>query len=387
MRAFVPMRSSPVRLILPRTVPSIRIGSEPVTVPSIVTFGPKNVPLCAVCGSALRLLRRSDLSSKKAPWAAKHSRAGTAGSAGCPRLRRNRIKHSKLVNSKVTNRLRLAARRSRRERCITLRALVQRPRNRVVRSAEGVFSVRRFAVILTIAALASCKGRGSKNEQYRTEKVDRGTITMTVTATGTLVGRHDRPGRQPGLGHHRPALRRLQQPGDARASSWPSSTRRRFSSRWSSARPTSPSRRSKPPTRASTTTARSGWSKAGLLAAVRSRLRASAAYEGARRAGPAVDGRAEAGADEPELHEDRLAHRRHRRRPPVRRRPDRRRVVLGADAVLHRPGPDQDAGAGRRRSVRHRPHRRRRSRRASPSTPIPIRSSAAASRRSASTPR
>jgi HlyD family secretion protein len=37
-----------------------------------------------------------------------------------------------------------------------------------------------------IAALAACKGVGSKNEQYRTEKVDRGTITMTVTATGSL---------------------------------------------------------------------------------------------------------------------------------------------------------------------------------------------------------
>jgi HlyD family secretion protein len=46
--------------------------------------------------------------------------------------------------------------------------------------------VRRFAAILTIAALAACKGSGSKNEQYRTEKVDRGNITMTVTATGTL---------------------------------------------------------------------------------------------------------------------------------------------------------------------------------------------------------
>jgi HlyD family secretion protein len=37
-----------------------------------------------------------------------------------------------------------------------------------------------------IAALASCKGGGNKNEQYRTEKADRGTVTMTVTATGTL---------------------------------------------------------------------------------------------------------------------------------------------------------------------------------------------------------
>jgi HlyD family secretion protein len=46
--------------------------------------------------------------------------------------------------------------------------------------------VRRFAVFLTIAALAACKGSGNKAEQYRTEKVDRGTVTMTVTATGTL---------------------------------------------------------------------------------------------------------------------------------------------------------------------------------------------------------
>jgi HlyD family secretion protein len=58
--------------------------------------------------------------------------------------------------------------------------------NRVVRCPEGVLSVRRIATILTIAALAACKGSGNKNEQYRTEKVDRGTVTMTVTATGTL---------------------------------------------------------------------------------------------------------------------------------------------------------------------------------------------------------
>lgn len=46
--------------------------------------------------------------------------------------------------------------------------------------------MRRFLVILTIAALVACKGGGNKNEQYRTEKIDRGTVTMTVTATGTL---------------------------------------------------------------------------------------------------------------------------------------------------------------------------------------------------------
>ena len=47
--------------------------------------------------------------------------------------------------------------------------------------------MRRTTAILLIAAAAlSCKGRGGKAEQYKTEKADRGSITMTVTATGTL---------------------------------------------------------------------------------------------------------------------------------------------------------------------------------------------------------
>ncbi|HEV2722829.1 MAG TPA: efflux RND transporter periplasmic adaptor subunit, partial [Thermoanaerobaculia bacterium] len=47
--------------------------------------------------------------------------------------------------------------------------------------------MRRIAVILSLAVLAgSCRGRGKKDEQYKTEKVDRGDITQTVTATGTL---------------------------------------------------------------------------------------------------------------------------------------------------------------------------------------------------------
>jgi HlyD family secretion protein len=37
-----------------------------------------------------------------------------------------------------------------------------------------------------VCALIACKGRGGKDQQYRTEKADRGTVTMTVTATGTL---------------------------------------------------------------------------------------------------------------------------------------------------------------------------------------------------------
>ena len=46
--------------------------------------------------------------------------------------------------------------------------------------------MRRITAILIIAALFSCKGRGKKDDQYKTEKADRGDITMTVTATGAV---------------------------------------------------------------------------------------------------------------------------------------------------------------------------------------------------------
>ena len=48
--------------------------------------------------------------------------------------------------------------------------------------------VRRITTttLLLLVAVAACKGRGKKADQYRTEKVTRGTVTMSVTATGTL---------------------------------------------------------------------------------------------------------------------------------------------------------------------------------------------------------
>ena len=46
--------------------------------------------------------------------------------------------------------------------------------------------MRRFFAILLAVALVACSGRGKKDEKYKTDPVTRGTITMTVTATGTL---------------------------------------------------------------------------------------------------------------------------------------------------------------------------------------------------------
>jgi HlyD family secretion protein len=45
---------------------------------------------------------------------------------------------------------------------------------------------RTVLLCLVILAAQSCQSRGGGTAQYRTEKVDRGIITMTVTATGTL---------------------------------------------------------------------------------------------------------------------------------------------------------------------------------------------------------
>jgi HlyD family secretion protein len=52
--------------------------------------------------------------------------------------------------------------------------------------SKGVLlKLRRSSIALLLIVSFGCQ-RGSKNVQYRTEKVDRGDITMTVTATGTL---------------------------------------------------------------------------------------------------------------------------------------------------------------------------------------------------------
>jgi HlyD family secretion protein len=45
---------------------------------------------------------------------------------------------------------------------------------------------RTTTTLLLTLALVACKGGGKKGEQYKTEKIDRGNVTMTVTATGTL---------------------------------------------------------------------------------------------------------------------------------------------------------------------------------------------------------
>lgn len=46
--------------------------------------------------------------------------------------------------------------------------------------------LRTTTTLILLTSLLACKGRGRKDEQYKTEEVDRGTVTMTVTATGTL---------------------------------------------------------------------------------------------------------------------------------------------------------------------------------------------------------
>src|SRR5713226_2422867 len=51
----------------------------------------------------------------------------------------------------------------------------------------GVFlRFRRSAIAVVLIVSLACRGGGKKDEQYRVERIDRGDVTMTVTATGTL---------------------------------------------------------------------------------------------------------------------------------------------------------------------------------------------------------
>ena len=56
---------------------------------------------------------------------------------------------------------------------------------RIEKGKVDIVQRKTITLLLAVAVLA-CKGRGKKNEQYKTDKVDRGAITQTVTATGTL---------------------------------------------------------------------------------------------------------------------------------------------------------------------------------------------------------
>jgi HlyD family secretion protein len=46
--------------------------------------------------------------------------------------------------------------------------------------------LRRTLTLLLLVSTLACKGGNKKDDQYKTEKVDRGNVTMTVTATGTI---------------------------------------------------------------------------------------------------------------------------------------------------------------------------------------------------------
>ncbi|MEK6372522.1 MAG: efflux RND transporter periplasmic adaptor subunit [Acidobacteriota bacterium] len=46
--------------------------------------------------------------------------------------------------------------------------------------------MRRIAIVCLLVLVAACKGRGKNDQQYQTAKIDRGNVTETVTATGTV---------------------------------------------------------------------------------------------------------------------------------------------------------------------------------------------------------
>ena len=84
---------------------------------------------------------------------------------------------------------------------------------------------KRVLIIGIVVAVAALVGaffytrRGSAEPKFRKAKIDKGDVVATVTATGTLSAVTTGQGGQPGLGHHREALRRLQFDREERAAS------------------------------------------------------------------------------------------------------------------------------------------------------------------------
>ena len=120
-----------------------------------------------------------------------------------------------------------------------------------------------IAIVVVVGSWSACSscgaGKDKGGDQYRTEAVGRGDITVTVTATGTLsaVTTVQVGSQVSGIIAKLYADFNSQvKKGQLLAELDPTPF---LQARWSSARPTSPSRRSTSPTPRSTTTARSGW--------------------------------------------------------------------------------------------------------------------------------
>src|SRR4029079_5440289 len=119
-------------------------SSEPVIVPSTVTFGPKNVPPGCTGAEPGRVSLRGA------------ERAGSFEKSDMNLLRKSGAKHSM---------------RGGRGTCFNAPSRES--------YSEGMFYnvQRKLIAFLLLLAFLGCKGRGGKDMQYKTEKVDHGTVT------------------------------------------------------------------------------------------------------------------------------------------------------------------------------------------------------------------
>ncbi len=208
------------------------------------------------------------------------------------------------------------------------------------------------AVAVVAGAFLVLGGRQKAEPKYRTAKVERGDVTQTVAATGTLsavttvkVGSVV-SGNVAAL--HADFNKQVKK-GDLLAELDPVPFQERVAQTRRAARQ-GRGRRAQRRDRAAPPEGAVGREARG---AGRSRPGAGQLRLGDGRGQPGA-GLARAGGDGPAQQPDRGADRRRRRRPAVRRRPDRGRLLHGADDLHDRAGPDEDAGLGRRLRVGHR---------------------------------
>ena len=237
------------------------------------------------------------------------------------------------------------------------------------------FTVLLVGIAVVVGVMRLRASRPEPGAQYQMETVERGTLTVTVTATGELKSAHAGQHRHRDLGHRRIGERRLQQPGR-------------------------PSARSLAKVNTEKIEAQAAQARAALRSAEAKQLQSEATFKPKREAelarlqhvrelsGGRVPSKQEIDSQEatvkraapirrvprhrctvtgqPDRHRNRhqesdhpLADQRHRARSSSRSGSDRGGLVSNANAVHACPGPDQDEADCRRRRSRHRQRPRR----------------------------
>ena len=223
-------------------------------------------------------------------------------------------------------------------------------------------------VLVVLFVLYRCTAGGDAAPEYQTAVAEKRQRRFARQHLGQPAGGGHRRCRQPGVGPHPGAVRRLQFPGEeGRADRQdrsvavpgrggrrprPTSWRRAPTSRGCTVTAEDAERQAKRASEVFEQRLISETERDNAVATARSARAVGGTGQGPARAGARA---ARAGAHQPALHRHPLAHRWRGDLARGERGPDRRGVAAGAGHLHHRAGPAEDGSAYQRRRVRHRP--------------------------------